>query len=62
MTQKTPKKDAVTPYINRELSWLDFNTRVLEEAYEKDNPAKRPPQKKNLQVYKENRTAAYAGV
>ena len=38
MTQKTPKKDAVTPYINRELSWLDFNARVLEEAYEKDNP------------------------
>ena len=30
--------------------------------YEKDNPAKRPPQKKNLQVHKANRTAAYAGV
>ncbi len=26
------------PYLNRELSWMDFNSRVLEEAFEKENP------------------------
>ena len=26
------------PYYNRELSWMDFNMRVLEECFEKENP------------------------
>lgn len=25
-------------YMNRELSWMEFNDRVLEEARSKDNP------------------------
>lgn len=32
------KKQKEIPYYNRELSWVDFNARVLDEACRKDNP------------------------
>lgn len=46
-TIKQPKKDLIKPeeashvpgpYVGREQSWMDFNYRVLEEAYDKTNP------------------------
>lgn len=36
--QETKKYRKPEYYINRELSWMDFNDRVLEEARKKDNP------------------------
>ena len=39
MAEKTEKSlEKKIPYYNRELSWMDFNARVLEEAIKKEIP------------------------
>jgi polyphosphate kinase len=35
---RRPAREAPLPYINRELSWLEFNARVLHEARDERNP------------------------
>ena len=60
-------------YYNRELSWMDFNARVLEEAQKKDNPlmerlrflaitgSNRPPEYKHVDAALLTLTANYSG-
>src|SRR6188474_2394781 len=36
--RRPARAEAPLPYINRELSWLDFNARVLHEARDARNP------------------------
>src|SRR5580765_4381006 len=36
--RRTTRPKATYPYINRELSWLEFNARVLHEAFDERNP------------------------
>ncbi len=36
--RRTPRTKSPLPYLNRELSWLEFNARVLHEARDERNP------------------------
>src|SRR6478736_7420318 len=36
--RRTTRPKATYPYVNRELSWLEFNARVLHEARDERNP------------------------
>ena len=36
--RRTTRPKATYPYLNRELSWLEFNARVLHEARDERNP------------------------